>query len=239
MQVQNYVPDPVQAAGSINFERYWVRVRFVRKVTYLFAAAVILALATGYLFKLPISPPQAVLMLALFLLMTSGVRTLLRNNPKEPLFSGALALPSVVLTGLCFRTLVNSGYPLWSAALGILSFALYVRLCGRDLSFVGGFMLALIASSVSIAVIMILARLSPAASAMALLWNASALFYVVYDLASLLGRRRLGEHVGAVTDLFRDGFNFLGYIPRVIIHWQKHKILADLSMDLSFKSERE
>ena len=48
--------------------------------------------------------------------------------------------------------------------------------------------------------------------------------YWVYDLASLLARRRQGEELAAVVDLYRDVFNFFGYAVRMIKHWQKHKI---------------
>jgi hypothetical protein len=46
----------------------------------------------------------------------------------------------------------------------------------------------------------------------------------VYDNASLLARRRLGEELGAVVDLYRDVLNVFGWVVRVLAHWRKHRI---------------
>ena len=73
-------------------------------------------------------------------------------------------------------------------------------------------------------------------STQALLWNAVGLFYLVYDLASLLSRRKSDESWASVVDLYRDVFNFLGYFPRVMIHWNRHRILNDLNIDNPFRS---
>ena len=60
--------------------------------------------------------------------------------------------------------------------------------------------------------------------AQALSWNAIYLTFYVYDLASLLARRRIGEEWAAVVDLYRDVLNVFGWIVRVFAHWRKHKI---------------
>jgi FtsH-binding integral membrane protein len=58
----------------------------------------------------------------------------------------------------------------------------------------------------------------------ACLINVVYLSYLVYDLAALLTRRRLGEEVGAVLDLYRDVLNMFSYPIRVWKHWRTHKI---------------
>ena len=107
---------------------------------------------------------------------------------------------------------------------GPLASTIYGALSGRDYSFVGNFMLSLIASSVAIAAVCSQEGYSRRLAAEGLGLNAAYLFYVIYDLASIQSRRRTGEEWAAVTDLYRDVFNVFGYIRRVIIHWQKHKI---------------
>jgi hypothetical protein len=109
-------------------------------------------------------------------------------------------------------------------------------LCGRDFSFVGGFTLSLIFSSVFIALVMVGEQMTSRQSTYALLWNAVGLFYLVYDLAALLSRRKSNESWASVVDLYRDVFNFIGYFPRVLIHWNRHRILNDLSIDNPFRN---
>ena len=108
-------------------------------------------------------------------------------------------------------------------------------LCGRDFSFVGGYVLALIASSTMIAFIMVEEALTSLESWQAILWNAFGLLYLVYDLASLMCRRKTNEVTAASVDLFRDIFNLFGWVPRVVMHWYRHRILNDLSFDLPFR----
>ena len=73
-------------------------------------------------------------------------------------------------------------------------------------------------------------------SAQALIWNSVGLFYMVYDLAALMSRRKTTEAWASVVDLYRDVFNFMGYFPRVLIHWNRHRILNDWSIDNPFRN---
>jgi FtsH-binding integral membrane protein len=95
-----------------------------------------------------------------------------------------------------------------------------------DFSFVGQFVLSLIASTVILAVAALALGIEPAKAGFLLGANAIYLFYLVYDSASLLARRRLGEEIAAVVDLYRDVFNVFGYLVRVARHWRKHRIWA-------------
>ena len=49
------------------------------------------------------------------------------------------------------------------------------------------------------------------------------LAYFVYDLAALQTRRRLGQELGGVMDLYRDVLNFTTYPIRVVQHWRRHR----------------
>jgi len=55
-------------------------------------------------------------------------------------------------------------------------------------------------------------------------WGVGYLFFLVYDLASLQQRRRLGEEALAAADLYRDALNVLSYPFRVIDHWRGFRI---------------
>jgi hypothetical protein len=49
--------------------------------------------------------------------------------------------------------------------------------------------------------------------------------YFVYDLSMLVKRRRMGEEVAAVADLYRDLINFVTYSVRVYFHWRKFRFI--------------
>jgi len=117
-----------------------------------------------------------------------------------------------------------AGFPIWSAVYGVGFAYIYTFVCGRDFSFVGQFVLSLIVSSVALSLLSLALNHKGIYAAEALGWNAIFLSYFVYDGASLLSRRRVGEEIAAVVDLYRDVINFFGYVPRVVHHWHKHRI---------------
>jgi hypothetical protein len=236
MFVPNYVPEPEQIPGSVTTEPYRMRLAFIRQVLQCFVGSVGLVIGVGLLLpgKLPLLQVSIGLLLTLFLV--SGIRSLLRGTELEPKVT-ALSLPIVIfMFALATRTWTAAHFPAWSILAGIASFGIYATFCGRDFSFVGGFTLSLIVSSVFIAFVMVEEGMTTQRSVQALLWNAGGLFYLVYDLAALLSRRKASEGWAAVVDLYRDVFNFLGYFPRVLIHWNRHRILNDLSIDNPFRN---
>lgn len=232
----NYVPEPEQIPGSVTKEPYAERLRYIRQVFNSFIASVAVIAGIGMLLpeKVGMIPCSIGLLIVLFLV--SGIRSLMRGTEQEPKLT-AYCLPVVVfMFALATRTWTAAGFPAWSILAGISCFGLYSALCGRDFSFVGGFTLSLIVSSVFIALVVVEERMSSQSSAQALIWNAGGLFYLVYDLAALLSRRKANEGWAAVVDLYRDVFNFMGYFPRVLIHWNRHRILNDLSIDNPFRN---
>jgi hypothetical protein len=106
------------------------------------------------------------------------------------------------------------------------SVLIYALACGRDFSFVGCFFTSWIISTVGIFGIFTGLKLSSEVVTKAMIVNFVYLAYSTYDLASLLARRRKGEALAAVVDLYRDVFNFIGYFWRCLHHWKKHKIWA-------------
>lgn len=224
MYVPNYIPDPIEVPNNVNDQRWTVRLAFIRRVSVLhFASVGVIALLATSQMPRP-SLAMSLVVVGFCLLIMSLVRIETRGTRADVLMSVGL-LP-ILLTGISFvvRDLADLGYPMWAPGIGIFCAVVYTGLCGRDFSFVGQFILSFIASSVAIAGLVLLMAKGPREAAWALGMNAGVLAFLVYDFASLLARRRAGEELGAVVDLYRDVLNFGGYAVRVVRHWKKHRI---------------
>lgn len=223
MYVPNYVPDPIEIPGNVTEEPYRVRVAYVKRVASLHFVSLLIVLGIAY--NPPLLPdhlswwPLAVLILTLAVL-----RVALRRGPREAGVSTFLLLPLLLAVGIALQPIQNHGFPLWTILLGPGFGLIYAMLCGRDFSFLGQYLLSLIASNTAIAALWVGAPGTVEGARYALLANSAYLSYWVYDLASLLARRRTGEELAAVVDLYRDILNFFGYIARCIGHWRKHRI---------------
>lgn len=226
MYVPNYIPDTVEVPNGITLEPYRVRLRFIRRVSVLHFLSLLLIAGLSML-PLPDLPLRvSVPNLAVLLLILSIVRIGTRATRYDLIVSGALLPFLIGAIALIVRRVDHGGWPLWGAMCGAAASVVYALACGRDFSFVGQFLLSLIASSVVLAVAATGIGLEPPQAAFLMGANAIYLFYLVYDLASLLFRRRLGEELGAVVDLYRDVFNIFGYLVRVGRHWREHRIWA-------------
>ncbi len=223
MYVPNYIPDPIEIPRNVTQEPYLARVAFIKRVASLHFATLVIVLAIAYS---PIGLPTAMAWwpLAVMILGLAVIRVALRRGAKEAKVSSILLIPLLIVVGLALNPVVLSGRPLWTLILGPGFALVYCILCGRDFSFVGQYLLSLIASSTTIAALAVMAPSSIDNARFGLIVNAAYLTYWVYDLASLLARRRLGEEFAAVVDLYRDVLNIFGYIARCIGHWRKHRI---------------
>jgi FtsH-binding integral membrane protein len=223
MYVPNYVPDPIEIPGNVTEEPYRVRVAFIKRVAVLHFVS--LLIVQGIAYSAPLLPahlswwPLAVMILGLAVL-----RVALRRGPREAGASTLLLLPLLVTVGVALQPTQARGFPLWTVLLGPGFGLIYALLCGRDFSFLGQYLLSLIASSTAIAALWVGAPGTVDGARYALLVNSLYLSYWVYDLASLLARRRTGEELAAVVDLYRDVLNFFGYFARCLGHWRKHRI---------------
>ena len=224
MVVPNYIPDPIEIPGNVTEQPYRVRLTFIRRVLslHLLSAAGVVGVALS---PIPmVGLPTIALCLLIMLVLACFVRINMRGKKAEVIFSIVLLPGLLVLVGLTLKALGHAGLPVWSMAVGLIAAYTYALICGRDFSFVGQLVLALIASSTFIAGISLWLGHPGLYAAEALGLNAAYLIYYVYDAASLMSRRRLGEELAAVVDLYRDVLNFFGYVPRVVHHWHKHRI---------------
>jgi hypothetical protein len=224
--VPNYVPDPLEVPGNVADERYPVRVEFIRRVTMLHFAGTALVCALSSL-PWPRVGTWAILgSLAAVLVALDVWRIRHRGRSLEARVSSAMLPLPIALTSWLVHEGLNQSWPIASPIAGLACAAIYTMLCREDYSFVGSAALALIASTVILAGFAVRLGWSVGQSAVAMSANACYLFYFEYDLASLLSRRRRGEELAAIVDLYRDVFNFFGYALRVLRHWRKHRIWA-------------
>lgn len=207
-------------------EKYLVRLDFIKRVNLLHFGSILIIGALSML-RLPIVdlklsiPSLAGLLVALCL-----VRISTRATRLDVIISCSLLPVLLLVVAFIVKACNLRGYPLWGIAFGLGSAVIYSKACGRDFSFVGQYLLALITSSSVLAVYAVWQALPPSTSAFLLGVNALYLLYYVYDSASLLARRRVNEEAAAVVDLYRDVFNIFGYVVRVARHWKKHRIWA-------------
>ena len=236
MFVPNYVPEPEQIPGNVTKEAYANRLTFIRQVLSRYIGSVGIVVGLGLILPRNLELKPISLGLAVLLLLVSGIRSILRGTDLEPKMTTLMLPPVLIGFALATRTWTAAQFPAWSILAGISCFGIYAALCGRDFSFVGGYTLSLIVSSVFIAFVMVEEGMSSMRCGQAILWNAAGLLYLVYDLAALMSRRKSTEGWASVVDLYRDVFNFIGYFPRVLIHWNRHRILNDLSIDNPFRN---
>lgn len=226
MIVPNYVPDPIEVPGNVTEAPYRQRLVFIRRVAVLHLASV--AWIGGVVAAKPPPVPlkTAAAMYLSVLLLLSLIRIGLRGTSLEAKLS-ASGLPILLtIAGLAAATLLRSGVPVWAGGLACSCAVVYTMLCGRDFSFVGQFFLGLIVSSLVVAGSAILLGIDHRHAGLALAIDAAVLFYYSYDLASLLSRRRIGEELAGVVDLYRDVLNVFGWLVRVIQHWFRHGIFT-------------
>ncbi len=224
MYVPNYIPEPVEISDNVTLRPYRERVVFIRRVlVFHFASLGILAMLAALHGPHPGLIPASILV-GVCLLVLSLVRIETRGTRADILLSTSL-LP-VLLVGLSFlvRVGMEAGVPLWALPIGAACALTYALCCGRDYSFVGQWFLGIIVSNVAIAVVASLLQLPSGEAWLAVLLNSGYFTYLVYDSASLMARRRTGEEIAAVVDLYRDILNFFGYAIRCVRHWRRHRI---------------
>ncbi|MFQ3669383.1 MAG: hypothetical protein SNJ61_10915 [Fimbriimonadaceae bacterium] len=224
MHVPPFIPQPIEIPRNVTTERYGVRLGFVRRVAALHFLSVGLV-AAGSSAPWPEWSPwwPAGGTLGMLVVLTL-VRALARGRHREQLLSISLAPILLIFLAWLVRDLAAMGWPMWAPAIGLGCAVAYALTCGRDLSFVAMVVIPTVVSSMLIALAAYTSGLPAGVIGSALALNFAFVFYIVYDLASLLSRRRLREEAGAVVDLYRDILNFLGYGVRVVRHWRRHRI---------------
>ena len=151
MYVPNYMPEPIEVPGNVTTEKYAIRLVFIRRVIWLHLVSMVL-IACAMSLPMPHRGIESTgLTLVGFLVILDIVRIRTRGGREEPWLSCAFFAPVIVLVAALLRELDAHQFPVWAFFVGPPCVALYSGVCGRDFSFVGGFFLSLIASSLIVA----------------------------------------------------------------------------------------
>ena len=224
MYVPPYVPQPIEIPRNVAQEPYLVRLKFIRRVASLHFFSVLIIAGMALLPQPPVSPSVAAFAVLIVLTLLSLIRGVAKGRVADQRISGII-LPFLFLSlAVWFRALFDEGWAVWALGIGVGCVVAYIGFCGRDLSFVAMFTVALVTSSIAISLLAWVLRIGLISTSVALSLNGAFLFYYVYDLAALLTRRRVNEEMGAVVDLYRDVLNGVTYPVRVIHHWRENNI---------------
>lgn len=224
MQVPPYIPQPVEIPNNVTQEKYLVRLGFVRRVAalHLLTVFVLMGLVLAPIPLIPLAP--SITMTVICLVALVSLRRMEKGKKYEQVVSFVLFPLMLASLALVIEGLGAIGWPIWALPVGVLLAQIYTFLCGRDLSYIVMFLLPLAVGIAIIAGYGMWKGLPATTIVGGCVMHGAVLFYYVYDLASLLSRRRLGEELGAVIDLYRDPLNFVSYTGRVVRHWQKHRV---------------
>lgn len=224
MNVPPYMPEPIEIPGNVSEEHRSVCLAFVRKTALYYTLSVVLISAVGCYPRQHYPLEISISIFVGMLLLLSLIRGVEKGRPLDVWLS-VLCLPFLIVSvGDMARAMWAAGWPIWALPIGIAYCLAYTYLSGRDHSFVGEYCIVLAASSVTIAFVAPQLHPDNPNIWLAILGNAVFLFYYVYDSAALLTRRRKGEELAAVADLYRDLLNCLTYSVRVYLHWRKYNI---------------
>lgn len=224
MVVPPYLPHPIEIEGNVADAAYDIRLKFIKRVTYghAFSIFIIAALCIAPLHYVPLW--SSVIAVFATLGGLTAVRGVVKGEAVEQRISFALFPVLLLAFAALIRSLAELGWPVWTVGIAVLGNALYTLVCGRDHSYIGMFGLSFLGVFGAVALEGIWHQVPVSTMVFGVLIGGSALFYFVYDLASLTSRRREREVWGAVVDLYRDLLNILGYGVRVWLHWRRYPI---------------
>lgn len=223
MAPQPYFPEPITVPNNVAEAKHRVRVRFIRRVVAGYFVSALLVLASS-LFSLPTLPASFAALATLGgLVALSAQRRAINTGLRDNVLSVALLLPTLFCLGQVLRFLHEGGWPVLSLAPVALGVALYAWFCGNDFSYIGQFVLTGVFTVACSAGFEMIGLYTSAQSWTGLVLASIYLFFFVYDLSMLVKRRRLGEEIAGVADLYRDLVNFITYPGRVYWHWRKFR----------------
>ncbi|MFN7171287.1 MAG: hypothetical protein ACK4P3_00670 [Fimbriimonadaceae bacterium] len=226
LSVPPVFPEPATVAGNVADASRAVQVQFLR-TTWLM---ILLCLAYVFSWAVFYNPPMIQGTLTYFLAVAASVvLSVLRLTPGKPVvklvISGLIFIVAGPLYGSLLVQLEIDGMPLGLMLLfATLVAYLYAQLTGRDYSFLGQFLVSL---SAGLACFLFMERTTGDLGWH--LWGPVAIwlvicFYLSYNLACVMRRRRPEEWIESALDMFRDPLNLLTYPVRVIQHWHRYPV---------------
>lgn len=224
MFIPPYFPEPIVVQDNVADQPYDSRLRFIQQVVALHAVCGACATLVAVYAPLQVRLDQSFASFFSCLAIHSLLRFVWGGRRIERNLNLILLPFTTVSTGLLGRELHRIDWPMAALPIGLLGAAAYVLLAGRDFSFVGQYVLAVLFTILGcFGANGIDPKALPHPWLGALLGSA-ALGYYVYDLAMVLKRRRMDEQLCAVSDLHCDLLNAITYPIRVFNHWRKFSI---------------
>lgn len=225
MPLQPIFPEPITVANNVADARHKLRVAFVRRTVLFHSLSVffVTAWAAFSPFTLPLGFSSA--MFALGLIALSVQRRILNGGAKDNVLSVLVLLPTLYFLAHMVRFLHFTGWPVLIFVPVTIGIALYAVFCGNDFSYAGQFVLCSVATIICLLLFWITGFYREWQVFVGAIGSAGYLFYFVYDLSMLVKRRRFGEELASVADLYRDLLNFLTYSVRVYFHWRKFRFV--------------
>lgn len=223
MAVQPYFPEPISVPGSVAEAEYRLRVGFIKQIMVWHGVGwLLIAIAALYAPRFW-DPVPAVITLCAGAVSLTLVRRIFGSSLWQRLLDFVFIWPTLWAASGIVQNLAASRLPLWIFAVMLGMLLLYAAVCGRDYSFPAQFVFASLAA---IAAGFYRGYILP--DERAFTWGAVALailyaFYVVYDTAAVMRRRRANEAWSGAVDLYRDMLNVTTYSIRIVQHWRRFK----------------
>lgn len=224
MFVPSYVPPQIEIPDSVSEEKYMVRLGFIKRVLGLHLGSIVAVAAVAAMPRSPVPIQSAAASVAAILVAMIVLRRLAKGRRIEVVVSAGMLIPFLISLGVLLGELSSGGIAVWPFAIALGSMYLYGFLCGRDFSFIALFLIPFFVSSAAWIALFLAGLVEGWGIELALVSNTALILYLVYDLAALLTRRRMGEELGAVADLYRDCLNFTTYWIRVARHWRRYPL---------------
>jgi FtsH-binding integral membrane protein len=224
MYPQPYFPEPEIIHGNIASEQYDVRLAFIRRTVGWHVLSVLIVYVSYLYLPIKIALQPLSFMLIGLLLLLSAVRKWNSGQHLDWFASLVITPIFLVLLARLIYYFEPQGVLTTSLGVSVLFAALYAVFAGRDFSFMGQFVLSSMAVIVFFGAYGLYSKTSLITISIVVAAAIAYLFFYVYDLASLLQRRKKGEEILAAVDLYRDLVNFITYGFRVIEHWRNFRI---------------
>ena len=221
--IQPFFPEPIQVTRSVSQSNYDARIDFVKRTMVCFTGTLLPVVLISNFIPAVIEAKMAAYLLLFVLIFLTLTRRFFGRGVVEKANSifgtGAVLCLIAILLVWANRT----GWPVFLLASQLLMMLVYTLACGRDFSFVG---FIVITSATQIAINLMASAFhvlpDPHLGQMSLFAVAFS-WYVSYDLAMIMKRRRPEEVASSVADIYRDLLNFATYPIRVIDHWRKYR----------------
>ena len=228
MPLMPYFPEPIEVPGAVGRGKHAEAIRFARILTGTHALTIIFTALWAFLPQVNPSvwlpdPTDGLFVFLGGLLALTVWRRAIKSPWLDAAGSTLLLVPT--LAGLASMGSVGFllGWPVWCIPAMAFLAALYSLLCGRDFNFSGQCILSLLTITVALIALAALGKIAPIEAAHGVSMSLIYGVYIAYDGAMVMRRRRNGEALASVADIYRDLLNFITYSFRIWSHWRRFR----------------